>query len=816
MSNWLSLLNSSEPSQLKEQVSLAAVVQAHDIPLKPEGERLVGRCPFHDDDKPSFAVWSPEDGVEQCGCWACDFGPGDVYDFLQRHHKINFPKAVQMVADYIRDGLPEAPAIPERDPDAPLPDLSGITNTARTRTLSPLHELLTAKGIAAPAEWLAGEFRLGVGERGDIIIPHYSRTDELRGAKWRTPDIKPMSFAGSRLDSLYGAWRDRGQPRVILCEGESDTWQIAYLMRGEDVLVLGLPSGVAARPKAEWLEQLADREVVILFDADDAGRRGAATWVGELNGRADLYIASLPEGDDALSAGTQAAITAVAEAWAFIDPAGLPITVGGTRYVKINPQTGASTVLSDFIFRVERLVMGEDDGIVLEVTVPTKRTVQTISASELANPQKMRDWCARRMLSWKGGARDVADLLELLKCDLLFAPRVKGTGVLGLHDGTYVLTAGTIGAASWGYVPPVADVGLESMLRLDEPAEWDRQLPWALARLHSPEVVTPIIGWVAAAPLRSLCQQFPILGVVGGAGWGKTTLISVVLDSFGFWCTAPMTLTATTPYAVHAFAASTNAFPIWFDEYRHGARADAKLALDQILRDAWDGSAAVRGGMGEDKSAVKKVYARSPLLITGEDAFSESSHAERMVIIQMPREGKDPEALVRLREMETLGFGRAYLEWLVRLMARDELPAPPVHESRMEQARAIAEWGWGLLRQFCREECGYDLHDIDMSRAMATHHELNEKPLLISVLEDAIGRRGKDGFELAWVEGSDICVRTTDLVKWVKSETDYALPGGTRAVEQWLRERFPATDERGLFKFVRLHGAATELLLTST
>lgn len=814
MTNWLNLLNSSEPAQLKEQISLAAVVQAHGVALKPEGERLVGLCPFHDDHDASFAVWSPEEGVELCGCWSCDFRPGDVFDFVQRTASCTFPQAVQTVAEYVRDGLPEAPAIPDRDPDAPLPDLSGTVNSARNRTLSPLHEVLTAKGIAAPAEWLAAEFRLGVGERGDVIMPHYSKDGELRGAKWRTADTKPMSFTGSRLDALYGAWRDRGQPRVVLCEGESDTWQMSWLLRDDDTLVLGLPSGVSARPKDAWINDLEDREVVLLFDADSAGRRGAAIWVTALNGRADVRVASLPEGDDALSAGAPAALTAVAEAWPFVDPAGLPVTVGGTRYVKVNAQTGVTTVLSDFIFSVERLIMGDDDGIVLEVMVPTKRAVQIISATELANPQKMRDWCARRMLSWKGGARDVADLLELIKADLVFAPRVKGTGVLGLHEGTFVLPDETIGAAGWGYTPPVADVDLGAVLSLAEDPDWDRQLPRALTQLHDPAVITPVLGWIAASPLRSLCRQFPILGVVGGAGWGKTTVIGVALESFGFWMTAPMTLTATTPYAVHAFAASTNAFPVWFDEYRHGARADAKLTLDQILRDAWDGSAAVRGGLGEDKSTVKKVFARAPILVTGEDAFSESSHAERMVIIQMPREGRDPAALARLREMHTTGFGRAYLEWLVRLMARDELPAPPVHEARMEQARAIAIWGYDLLQQFCRDTAGYDLRPIDMSRATATHVELDEKPLIIMVLEDALGRRSRDGFEIAWLDGADICVRTTDIVKWAKSETDYTLPGGTRAIEQWLRERFHTSDERSLFKYLRLHGAAAELRLS--
>lgn len=810
--SWLQLLSSTEPQALKERVSLAAVVIDHGVDLKASGERLVGLCPFHDDHDASFAVWRLDDGSELCGCWSCDFRPGDVFDFLQRAHACTFPKAVQIVQDYLRDGLPTAPAIPERDPGAPPPDLSGITNTARNRDLAPLHELLHDKEIEAPAEWVAAEFRVGVGERGELIIPHYSKDDELRGAKHRTLGRSPIAFSGSRLDNLYGAWRDRGQPYVVVCEGESDTWATAWQYRDEDVLIVGLPSGVSARVKDAWIDQLRDRVVTLMFDADDAGRRGCAHWLSKLAPAAkELRIASLPEGEDAVSAGQAAVRMALSEAWPFKDPASLPISVQGDYYVKINTQTGNTNVLSDFVFDVRRLIMGDDEGITIEVRVPTKQQTQILTSTELANPQKLREWCARRMLSWKGGSRDVADLLELIKCDLILAPRVKGTNVIGLHDGSFVLPSSTIGAASWGYMPPTADVGLESVLDLDGPETWDRRLPLALSQLHASDVISPIMGWVAAAPLRSLCHQFPILAVVGGAGWGKTTVVATVLEAFGFWTNSPMTLTATTPHAVHSYAASTNAFPVWFDEYRVGARVDSKLALDQVLRDAWDGSAAVKGGYGDDKVAVRKIFARAPLLVTGEDAFSETSHAERMVLIPMPREGRDADALTAVREMDASGFGRSYLRWLVSRMARDELTAPPHKEGRMEQARAVAAWGWDLLRDFCREEAGVDLPPFDDSRVAAEHARMDATPLMVDVMLEAMNRTTRDGQQICWVEGTDICVRPVDLVRWVKSETDIVLPGGSKAFQAWLVERFHSVQERGMFRFVRLVGAASEL-----
>ena len=151
--NWLSLLDDSDPQALKDKVSLSAVVALHGVSLKVDGDRLVGLCPFHEDkSRPSFAVWRSEEDNELCGCWSCDFQPGDVFDFLQRKLDINFGKAMAQVAEYARTGLPPAPIIPDRDADAPLPDLAGPIREARLRPLTQLHTLLEDRGLDVPAD----------------------------------------------------------------------------------------------------------------------------------------------------------------------------------------------------------------------------------------------------------------------------------------------------------------------------------------------------------------------------------------------------------------------------------------------------------------------------------------------------------------------------------------------------------------------------------------------------------------------------------------------------------------------------------------
>ena len=48
-----------------------------EIPLQRRGSRWSGRCPFHADKRPSFAVWTHK-GEEFWGCWGCGKRGGAV------------------------------------------------------------------------------------------------------------------------------------------------------------------------------------------------------------------------------------------------------------------------------------------------------------------------------------------------------------------------------------------------------------------------------------------------------------------------------------------------------------------------------------------------------------------------------------------------------------------------------------------------------------------------------------------------------------------------------------------------------------------
>jgi DNA primase len=65
------------------------------VALKPKGREFVGLCPFHDDHKPSMGV-VPSKGIFHC--FVCGSG-GDVFSFVQKFHKMDFPEALEFLAE---------------------------------------------------------------------------------------------------------------------------------------------------------------------------------------------------------------------------------------------------------------------------------------------------------------------------------------------------------------------------------------------------------------------------------------------------------------------------------------------------------------------------------------------------------------------------------------------------------------------------------------------------------------------------------------------------------------------------------------------
>jgi DNA primase len=80
--------------QVRQATDIVELVGKH-LELRRAGRGFVGRCPWHDDRRPSLQV-NPD--RQTWKCWVCDIG-GDVFSFVMKREGCDFSEAIKMLAD---------------------------------------------------------------------------------------------------------------------------------------------------------------------------------------------------------------------------------------------------------------------------------------------------------------------------------------------------------------------------------------------------------------------------------------------------------------------------------------------------------------------------------------------------------------------------------------------------------------------------------------------------------------------------------------------------------------------------------------------
>ena len=88
----------AEIERLKSEVSLVRLVESSGVKLQKRGADMVGNCPFHADDTPSLSVSEVKNLFR---CFGCDAGGGPI-DWVMKREGVSFRHAVEL----LRDGAP--------------------------------------------------------------------------------------------------------------------------------------------------------------------------------------------------------------------------------------------------------------------------------------------------------------------------------------------------------------------------------------------------------------------------------------------------------------------------------------------------------------------------------------------------------------------------------------------------------------------------------------------------------------------------------------------------------------------------------------
>ena len=244
------------------------------------GKNVMVRCPVHEDRDPSLSV-NLDNGLWICfGCGA----KGNIIGLAERFGVTLDDDAIALSRARSLD-LPE-PSVDFADRGKELaaslflhrPQV--IVDYINGRSLSPL---------------TVRHFSMGYDHGKNAVAMPYWDGDVVTGIKYRTGDGKKFSEPGSHY-GIYNVDNVRQKPIVVLCEGESDThaaWSALTSMGISGTIVrevgVGGLSGASISPE-RWevlsVDLLWAKKVIVIFDNDEAGHRGASIAVQAIGQRA--------------------------------------------------------------------------------------------------------------------------------------------------------------------------------------------------------------------------------------------------------------------------------------------------------------------------------------------------------------------------------------------------------------------------------------------------------------------------------------------------------------------------------------------------
>ena len=247
-------------------------------PIPERSQNAMVRCPFHGDDRPSMSI-----DLDR-GLWVC-FGCGE---------KGGLNRLASLLNADLNEGevlIRTINAAVERGYEEP-PDFTPLANRLHEEAYKyhpqMLVKYLLDRGLSGS---VVKHYTLGWDAAHERISMPYWDDGTVIGIKYRYPDGGKSSEKGSRR-YLYGVDDIRGVATAIICEGESDTHAMYTKLEQAGLLgtvgVCGFP-GVSAS-KANWelyaLEFLWSERVIVAYDNDEAGNRGAETILGVMGDKA--------------------------------------------------------------------------------------------------------------------------------------------------------------------------------------------------------------------------------------------------------------------------------------------------------------------------------------------------------------------------------------------------------------------------------------------------------------------------------------------------------------------------------------------------
>jgi DNA primase len=330
-------------SDITQRINILDVV-ADTVKLTRKGNRYWGLCPFHAEKTPSFSV-TPEKNMFYC--FGCHTG-GNIFTYVMKRDGLDFPEAVQVLADRAGIQLKKGPLRKEADRFKRVVEvnkaaaawyqgvLKGDPGAAKARqylrerkldeqTLerfqigyapnqwNQISDFLFARGF--DQEWVKESGLIKRNKSGDsyydlfrdrVIFPIFNYQGNIVGFGGRTLEDAVPKYLNTpetevylKRHHLYGLYQAREAIRkgnqAILVEGYMDCLKLHQ--HGIDCAVASLGTALTSE-QAQLLRRYAEN-VTVLYDGDEAGQREALKAVQLLVEQGfNVEVLTLPEGLD--------------------------------------------------------------------------------------------------------------------------------------------------------------------------------------------------------------------------------------------------------------------------------------------------------------------------------------------------------------------------------------------------------------------------------------------------------------------------------------------------------------------------------------
>jgi DNA primase catalytic core len=343
----------TEIERLKAEVSVERLVEASGIELKRGGKDMLGRCPFHEDNTASLVV-TP--GKNLWHCFGCGVGGGPI-DWVMKRRGVSFRHAVELLREGVvplaADGAvlnnPRLRVLPppvafDADDQALLNQTVGYYHE-RLLATTEAQTYLAGRGLAHPE--LVAHFKLGVADRtlglrlpektrkagadirarlqkiglysdsghehfnGSLVVPVFDEAGnvvEVYGRKLldnlRTGTPKHLYLPAHEANGqrqgrgVFNVQALAASKEIILCEALLDA--LTFWCAGFRNATAAYGIEGFADEHVEAFKRHGTERVLIAYDRDDAGERGAAKAAETLIAAGiECFRVQFPKGMDA-------------------------------------------------------------------------------------------------------------------------------------------------------------------------------------------------------------------------------------------------------------------------------------------------------------------------------------------------------------------------------------------------------------------------------------------------------------------------------------------------------------------------------------